>query len=362
MISNSYSKRQVFGAVSIAILYIAVFWILAVHFDVLKDMHRAPAGRIAFLWSPDRSSTMRLVMSDGNGDAPRYMTYASGTLAFSPDGSLLATGCRPDDGMVSEICILDVKKISAVREKIAVNVYDSRYPIKSKIALPEQCLKYQYKPGELLEGIYSIDWSPKADRLILVCGETKNREVCIVSLEGDSHCWDKNVSKDVSHAVWSPSDENAILIYDMSQGFTSKIYLVDPSGKTRKYITDGLSPAWSPDGKQIAYVEPIHTKRGWNDGIASINIDGANHRWLYVPKSERDIFTSIDLIGSASGRPTRLAWSPDGRYIVFSAVQGSWTSLRIFRLDISTGKVIILMDHGIFGNTVTEPDWGSWPE
>jgi Tol biopolymer transport system component len=303
---------------------------------------------------------MDLILSDGNGNTLRDMGYFSSTLAFSPDGSLLATGCRPSDdfGIVSEICILDVNKFSSTREQITVGVYDTRYPIASKVALPEQCLEYQYRKGEPLKGVFSIDWSPKADRLILVCGKPGVREVCIVPLDGIANCWNDNASKDVFRATWSPVDENAILVTDW-QYPESKIYLVDPSGERLKYIADGGSPTWSPDGKQIAYVESAYypDTANWSYGIASINIDGSNHRWLYKPIFT-DVDNAVDLRGIDSGRPTRLAWSPDGRFIVFSGVNGYLYNFRIFRLNISTGNITILMDPGIFSHIVTEPDWG----
>ncbi len=358
MMLNNLLKQLTRRPALIAILIGIVLLFLITH-PLFTDKNRASMGRIAFLWSPDGSSTMNLILSDGNGNSPRFMGYFSGTLAFSPDGGLLAIGCRrSEQGIVSEICILDVNKFSSAREQIVVGGYDTRFPITSKIALPNQCLEYQYKKGESFEGIFSIDWSPKADRLILVCGKPSVREVCIVPLEGNANCWDKNVSTDVFRATWSPVDENAILVADW-QYPTSKIYLVDPSGKRIKYITDGGSPTWSPDGKQIAYVESIYYPDTGNrsQGIASINIDGSNHKWLYKPNLA-GIEDSIDLLGISSGRPTRLAWSPDGRFIVFSGVNGYWFNFRIFRLDISTGEIIILMDPGVFSKTVTEPDWG----
>ena len=63
-------------------------------------------------------------------------------------------------------------------------------------------------------------------------------------------------------------------------------------------------PAWSPDGKQIAFVSLSHNRGGKRDGLYIMNADG--ERLRRVPNANRG------LIGKGC------AWSPDGKQIAFS--------------------------------------------
>ncbi|MBK5260583.1 MAG: S9 family peptidase [Thermoanaerobaculia bacterium] len=82
----------------------------------------------------------------------------------------------------------------------------------------------------------------------------------------------------------------------------SAIYLVAASGGASKQISDGKKqdegPAWSPDGKTIAYVS---------------NRDGdAKHVWLYdVAAGSHRTLTSLH------GGAGSVKWTPDGRGVVF---------------------------------------------
>lgn len=82
------------------------------------------------------------------------------------------------------------------------------------------------------------------------------------------------------------------LVYQTSSG--GDINVVNPDGSGLRTIARGLDPAWSPDGKQIAFTK-------WVDGpgLYVINADGTGERRLY------------DLNNAKSP-----AWSADGSMIV----------------------------------------------
>ena len=96
-------------------------------------------------------------------------------------------------------------------------------------------------------------------------------------------------------------------------------YLYDLGSGALRPIGSGLDPALSPDGTTIAF-----TRIGGNGGVYLINSDGSN---------ERQIFGSQEQLMSPK-------WSPDGKWIVFSRSNGSYTCNDIaFVGCISDGQI-----------------------
>ena len=78
----------------------------------------------------------------------------------------------------------------------------------------------------------------------------------------------------------------------------------DGSGKRRLTPTttaaDGYPPAWSPDGRRIAFVSSLHG----NAAVSVVNADGSGQRRL-------------TRYARYAAWPPSPAWSPDGRKIAF---------------------------------------------
>lgn len=98
------------------------------------------------------------------------------------------------------------------------------------------------------------------------------------------------------------------------------IYTVEPDGSSLRRLTttlDAAEPAWSPDGRQIAFVR-IAWRNEYRSKVWLMNADGSGRRRL-------------DGLGDRVHAP---AWSPDGTSIAFGGQNDG-----IAVLDLRTGDV-----------------------
>ena len=114
------------------------------------------------------------------------------------------------------------------------------------------------------------------------------------------------------------------------------IYLATPDGSAIRRLTRGEWPAWSPDGRRIAFA-----RRGGENGfhqIRVINADGTHERIV----AEHGLSPS---------------WSPDGQRIVFSSGVGMGGG--IFAVNADGTGLTLLLSH-LFRDS-TGMDWLGMP-
>ena len=140
---------------------------------------------------------------------------------------------------------------------------------------------------------------------------------------------------------------------------------------TRNAVSEA-SPAWSPNGAQIAFFRP--TRRGSAGQVWLMNADGSHQRQLthlkgvqfygdldWAPSGRSLVIkafastvggaTELWLVNASTGALSRLtstvlgegalSWSPNGRWIAFSS-EGRLRANRIWRLSVATKRMVAL--------------------
>ncbi len=294
----------------------------------LIQSNRSPLDVQAPAWSPDGRTIVFVSWRDGNGEVyamnadasdPRNLTQHPAKdvrPAWSPDGRRIAFA-RHGDGN-SEIYVMNADgsgKRNLARNRLRLNDdYPKWSPDGRKIAFLRDTPSSSYAhhlyvvnaDGSGLRrltrnqtGRYQLVWSPD--------GRTIYFGRYLVSVDGSG-------ARRLPHipltAVWSP-DGQQIAFVSTTRGpapfggccpsSSSDIYVMnaDGSGSRKLMHNAGYNdkPAWSPDGRKIAFT----SSRDGRAEIYVMNADGSGQRNL-TRHPARDF---------------RPSWSPDGRRIAF---------------------------------------------
>jgi dipeptidyl aminopeptidase/acylaminoacyl peptidase len=117
-----------------------------------------------------------------------------------------------------------------------------------------------------------------------------------------------------------------------NDGYRNEVHVIDVAGGTLRPVTENAvaegSLAWSPDGRSILF----------SAGDDEEWLNRNSKLWLLDPETG----ASRLITGAFEGSISDAVWAPDGRTIFFNGQQG--TNTNVFRVDVGSGAVTALTD------------------
>jgi TolB protein len=164
-----------------------------------------------------------------------------------------------------------------------------------------------------------------------------------------------------------PSPDGKRIVFEIKIEGVYQLFIMNADGSGQVQITqDGSNhdtPAWSPDGKKIAYV----SDRGGHSAVYVLNVgdvfDVATGRRSAVGASgggstgQRPVATLGEKITDDKHEYIHPTWSPDGSKVIYCSDDDlkppAKNASEIFSVDLETRQVTTL----ISGGTNTYPSW-----
>ena len=201
-------------------------------------------------------------------------------------------------------------------------------------------------------------WSPDGKQIVFSSDRDGNGEIYVMEVDGNNQRRLTNNPNLDKFPSWSPDGER---IAFMSQrdghfigdfGLSYEIYVMDADGKNTRRLTNNrktdVSPSWSPDGKWIVFSAD---RKGddVNHEIYVMDADGGHTRRLTNNRVD----------------DTSPSWSPDGKRIIFTSQRDGhvhpilgWPTSEIYVMDADGKNTRRLTNNP---HSDSNPEWVNSP-
>jgi Tol biopolymer transport system component len=150
-----------------------------------------------------------------------------------------------------------------------------------------------------------------------------------------------------STAMSALGNKNGVIAFVSLRDGKSEIYIMSADGSGQRRLTysdkgkESAYPAWSPDGKQIAFtygeIGDLHCNGGQ---IYIINVDG----------------TGIHQLGQGDSCDRNPSWSPDGKHIAFISARGNCANGCVYEMNADGTHAELLFEAMDNGDPTYSPD------
>ena len=206
-------------------------------------------------------------------------------------------------------------------------------------------------------------WSPDGTRIVFMSdrdghvpkgGVLPNFEIYVIDADGGNQQNLTNNPSDDRQPAWSPDGKRIAFVSDRDglldiHGFpTSEIYVMDADGQNPQNLTNNRdgdwSPSWSPDGKRIVFMS-------YREGHFIGDFEEITSE-IYVMDADGDNQQRLTENRKNDWSPS---WSPDGTRIVFSSDRkGDFVNFEIYVMDADGDNQQRLTENRVY-------DWSpSW--
>ena len=249
-----------------------------------------PVTRLAFVSNRDGNAEIYAINSNGT-DAVRLTANPASDLepAWSPDGAKVAF--TSDRGGNKDVYLMNADGSGLAR--ITTSAAADYYPT----------------------------WSSDGSKIAFASERDGNAEIYVINGDGTNLVrLTHNLVADVDPA-WSPDGSKIAFATDRDGNREVYVMNADGSGVIRltSNETYDFQPAWSPDGAKLAFSREMREQSAYAPRIVVMNADGSGITQL--------TFSYSGQAGAWAETHADPAWSPDGRRIAFTSFTCDYSSI-----------------------------------